>query len=150
MKNIFNEADEDELIQRIEKLRPNTQALWGKMNVSQMMAHCAEGTKLPSGEIKPARAPFPFNILGRFIKSKALGEGPMRKNTPTITEIRMTEAKDFDQAKADFITAIDALYRAGEKGVRAEIHPFFGPMTAQEWGRLNYKHADHHLSQFGV
>jgi hypothetical protein len=26
----------------------------------------------------------------------------------------------------------------------------FGPMTAQEWNNLFYKHLDHHLNQFGV
>jgi hypothetical protein len=29
-------------------------------------------------------------------------------------------------------------------------HPFFGPMTAEEWGIISYKHLDHHLKQFGV
>jgi hypothetical protein len=29
-------------------------------------------------------------------------------------------------------------------------HPFFGPMTQQEWETLMWKHLDHHLRQFGV
>ena len=29
------------------------------------------------------------------------------------------------------------------------IHPFFGPLTHEGWGRLAWKHTDHHLRQFG-
>jgi Protein of unknown function (DUF1569) len=28
-------------------------------------------------------------------------------------------------------------------------HPIFGPMTAKDWMRWGYLHADHHLRQFG-
>ena len=28
-------------------------------------------------------------------------------------------------------------------------HPFFGSMTAEDWWRWGYLHADHHLRQFG-
>ena len=30
------------------------------------------------------------------------------------------------------------------------IHPFFGPMTKEQVGVFAYKHADHHLRQFGA
>jgi hypothetical protein len=29
-------------------------------------------------------------------------------------------------------------------------HPLFGALSAAEWGRFSYRHADHHLRQFGV
>jgi hypothetical protein len=32
----------------------------------------------------------------------------------------------------------------------APEHPFFGPLTATEWDRLQWKHLDHHLRQFGA
>ena len=152
MKNIFNESDKNEILQRIEKLTPTTKALWGTMNVSQMLAHCANAAKMPTGEIKPKRAPFPFNILGSLLKSKILGEGPLRRNSPTANELRVSisDPKDFEKEKANFIAAVKKLGEGGEKVANAEQHPFFGKMTAKEWGRINYKHADHHLSQFGV
>jgi hypothetical protein len=31
-----------------------------------------------------------------------------------------------------------------------QSHPFFGQMSRTEWGRLTWKHLDHHLRQFGV
>jgi len=150
MKNIFNEADKNEILQRIEKLTPTTKALWGTMNVAQMLAHCAHAAKLPTGEIKTKRVGFPINIIGALLKSRILGEGPLRKNSPTSTEIKITDQRDFEKEKADFIAALKKLSEGGEKVANASQHPFFGKMTAKEWGRINYKHADHHLSQFGV
>jgi transcriptional regulator of NAD metabolism len=29
-------------------------------------------------------------------------------------------------------------------------HPIFGEITAEEWSRTHYKHAQHHLLQFGL
>jgi hypothetical protein len=29
------------------------------------------------------------------------------------------------------------------------VHPFFGPLSHGGWGRLSWKHLDHHLRQFG-
>ncbi len=39
MKNIFNQSDTIELINRIEKLTPESKPKWGKMAVAQMLAH---------------------------------------------------------------------------------------------------------------
>lgn len=149
MKNIFNEADNNEILQRIEKLTPQTQPLWGKMNVAQMLARCTNAAKLPTAEIKTKRVSFPLNILGMLFKSKILGDMPMGKNSPTAKEIKVVDERDFQAEKANFIAAVKKLGH-GEQAVKADMHPFFGKMTPKEWGRINYKHADHHLSQFGV
>ena len=52
MGNIFNEEDKDEIIRRIDELHPNSKPMWGKMNVSQMLAHCLVPTKISAGEIE--------------------------------------------------------------------------------------------------
>ena len=41
MKNIFTQEVADEVIARIESLSANSQPVWGKMSVSQMLAHCS-------------------------------------------------------------------------------------------------------------
>ncbi len=150
MKNIFNEADKNELLQRIEKLTPETKPLWGTMNVSQMMAHCANAAKMPTGDVMTKRVGFPLSLLGKMFKGTILGEGPFRKNSPTAPELKITDAREFAQEKANMIAAIKKLAEGGENAVKNDVHPFFGKMTAKEWGRINYKHPDHHLKQFGV
>jgi hypothetical protein len=147
MKNIFKEADKNEILQRVEKLTAESKPLWGKMNVAQMLAHGAHAAKLPTGEVAAKRAGFPINILGSLLKNKILSSPEFRKNSPTSPEIKITDPRDFEKEKANFIAAIKNL---SEKVATAPKHPFFGTMTAQEWGRINYLHADHHLKQFGV
>jgi hypothetical protein len=149
MKTIFNEADKNELIQRIEKLTPQSQALWGKMNVSQMLAHCVEATKLPTGEIKTKFTP--IQLLGGFFKKPFITGGkPFNKNSPTSPELKVVDQKEFGKEKTNLISAINKAYTNKEHGIKSERHPFFGKMSIEEWGILGYKHADHHLGQFGV
>jgi len=40
MKNVFLASDVADFVTRINNLTPESQALWGKMNVGQMLAHC--------------------------------------------------------------------------------------------------------------
>ena len=40
MENIFTQEGVQTFLNRLEKLTPETKAVWGKMNVSQMLAHC--------------------------------------------------------------------------------------------------------------
>ncbi len=150
MKNIFNEADKNEILQRVEKLTPQSQPLWGTMTVSQMLAHFAEATRIPVGELKPKRVSFPLNIFGLLIKSAVLGPNPFRHNTPTAPETKITTDKDFEKEKANYIKAVNKLYNGGGQIITATHHHVLGKLTPNEWGRMVFKHADHHLSQFGV
>jgi len=150
MENIFNHADQQDLLRRLEKLTGDTKNVWGTMNAAQMLAHCAKALKLHSEEIKGT--PSPMRFIGRLFKNSILGEKPLSKNAPTTLEIKVTSHNDFDFAKEkrNFIEAFHRLIHAGEKGVKAQQHPFLGKLTPQEWGRINYKHLDHHFRQFGI
>ena len=37
--NTFDSSTTDSVLARLEKISANTQPLWGKMNVAQMLAH---------------------------------------------------------------------------------------------------------------
>lgn len=150
MKSIFNEADKNEILQRIEKLTPETKALWGKMNVAQMLAHSAVTAEWPMGGVSVKNSSLQF--IGRFFKKPFIyTDRQMGKNTPTAPElVTVVDQKEFTKEKAAFINAINKLYTGGEKIITLEKHAFFGKMTPAEWGIINYKHADHHLRQFGV
>ena len=41
MKNMFDEDDVDDIIDRITELTSTSTPQWGKMNVAQMLAHCS-------------------------------------------------------------------------------------------------------------
>ncbi len=38
----------------------------------------------------------------------------------------------------------------GPPAANGIVHAFFGPLTGKQWGRLQYKHLDHHLRQFSA
>ena len=40
MNTLFTSSSLSQILSRIEKLTPNSQRQWGKMNVAQMLAHC--------------------------------------------------------------------------------------------------------------
>jgi hypothetical protein len=42
------------------------------------------------------------------------------------------------------------LRRFAAPEVRYATHPFFGPLTREEWMIWGYRHIDHHLRQFAV
>ena len=149
MKNITNSDDRAFLVKRIEQLNPSTQALWGKMDVAQMLVHCREGLKLATGELKLKRLWLGY-LLGPFMKSIYYNDKPLSKNVPTAKEIKITSAAAFEAAKQELLDALeDYTNQKALHGERAS-HPFLGYLTPEQWGKGMYKHLDHHLQQFGV
>jgi hypothetical protein len=149
MKSIFNTSDNQEFIQRIHKLTPETQALWGKMNVSQMLYHCARPLQAATGELKVKRGLVSF-IFGKMAKKKFTGEAMFTKNLPTDKRFIPTNTPDFNEEKKRLTDMLNKFLQTGKGIISDEPHPFFGRLTADEWDIIQAKHLDHHLSQFGV
>lgn len=149
MQNIFQQEVTTGLLKRIEALRPDTKALWGKMNVSQMMTHCSMALEVASGKKKVKRV-FIGRILGPFIKPNYFSDKPFGKSSPTAPEFVVNDARDFEKEKARLILEVKQFSSEGEAKCTTEPHAFFGPLTPQQWGISMYKHLDHHLRQFGV
>ncbi|MFK7798088.1 MAG: DUF1569 domain-containing protein [Aureispira sp.] len=149
MKNITIPEDRAVIVARIEQLNPNTPALWGKMDVAQMLSHCREGLKLATGELQLKRLWLGY-LLGPLIKSTYYNDKPFIKNVQTAKEIKITSPVAFEASKQELLNALEdytdkqALY--GEQA----SHPFLGHLTTEQWGKGMYKHLDHHLRQFGV
>jgi len=55
VKNLYDPAVKQEIISRINKLTADSKPLWGKMNASQMLAHCQKplGVATGSHTLKP-------------------------------------------------------------------------------------------------
>lgn len=149
MKSIFNAKDNDELIERIDKLTPSSAAQWGKMNVSQMLVHCQIFIKLALGDLKLRRV-FLGLLFGKIAKKQVLSDAPLKRNLPTVKEANIKDQRNFEEEKAGLIALLKDMQKAGLNGLTCEPHPFFGNLEPKEWDHLNAKHLDHHLSQFGV
>jgi len=149
MKSIFNLDDKNDIINRIDQLHPDSKPMWGKMSVSQMLAHCIVPTKISSGEIG-SKQTFLGKLFGNIAKKRMLASEQMKKGLPTDPSFVIKHSPDFYESQEQLKAAIENLYITDKTELLQRKHPFFGRMTLDEWGVLNYKHYDHHLQQFGV
>jgi hypothetical protein len=150
MKNLFEAAAVEEVKERLTHLRPDSERQWGKMNAAQAVAHLAAGIELAVGDKRPPRLLL-GRIIGGIVKPMALGnEEPMRRNTPTVKGLVVTDERDLETERKRLSGLIDRFAAGGPAGCTTHPHSFFGRMTPQEWAILMYKHLDHHLRQFGV
>jgi hypothetical protein len=149
MKTIFDKNTYEEINKRLNVLSSESKAQWGVMNASQMLAHCCEGLKIATGEVKRPRI-FIGRILGPLFKNDFLNDKPMKKNSPTDAAFIIKDERDFNTEKERLTDAIHKFHQGGEKNATTHPHFFFGNLTPKEYGVLVYKHLDHHLKQFGV
>jgi Protein of unknown function (DUF1569) len=153
MKDLFDLTLADEVKQRIMRLHPGSQPLWGSMAVAPTLAHCTSGIQMATGVIKPRRVSFPANFIGLVIKPLVFGnDKPMRRNSPSAPELFQVDPTqcDFERERSQLIAAIDSFVSKNAAGCSQHPHPFFGPLKPHQWAILMYKHVDHHLHQFGV
>lgn len=148
MKTIFDQSTREGLIQRISRLNENSVALWGEMNVYQMLKHCTLWQEMILGKKKYKRN-FIGLLFGKMmLKNAVKDDTPMKHGTPTIPEFKNLEKTgDVEAQKQEWIALITE-YAAFQN---AEfVHPFFGKMTREQIGYHAYKHIDHHLRQFNA
>jgi hypothetical protein len=150
VKSLFNKNDNEEMINRINSLTNTSQAQWGKMNVSQMLAHCQVPLKVSFGEMKLKRG-IPGILFGSMIRKKLTrDETPFDKSLPTDKGFIVIDQREFEKEKNNLITTVKRFQELGPAGLSQEPHPFFGKMTASDWDKIQWKHLDHHLRQFGA
>ncbi len=146
MKNLFDEPARQEIISRINLLTPDSKAQWGKMSVAQMLTHNVIPMELALQNPKPPRQ-FMGRIFGGMVIKKLLSPEPFKKNGFTPKEFRVDTLQEFNTQKEKLLSTVERFKRGN---ITDMVHPFFGYMTEDQWGLLQYKHLDHHLQQFGV
>jgi hypothetical protein len=150
MKNLFEAATADEVKARTVRLRPDSERQWGKMNAAQAVAHCAASMEMAVGDRLPQRMLL-GRVMGGFVKPMLLGnDDPMRRNSPTMPGLVVSDERQLDTERARLCALIDRFAAGGTQGCTTHPHSFFGRLNPQEWAILMYKHLDHHLRQFGV
>jgi len=147
MKNLFDKDPYTEIISRINALTPESQRQWGKMNVSQMLAHCKAAFAVPLSDKKMPRM-FMGLLLGWAFKNKLHNDDPWKKNLPTAPNFIIKDDRDFEKEKQELSSLINQFYNGGPEKAGRFPHPMFGSFTTEQWGKSMYKHLDHHLQQF--
>ncbi|MGD0339069.1 MAG: hypothetical protein ABSB78_09795 [Bacteroidota bacterium] len=136
----------------INDLEENAQPLWGKMSAQHMVEHLIWTFELSTGKYY---VPYdtPENYIARVkdflynnratphdFKNPLLGEEP-----PSLLYADLVEAKT---GFLEELTRYINHFRTQPEAIHT--HPLFGPVGAEEWQRINFKHCYHHLLQFGL
>jgi len=148
MKTVFDNATSEALIDRINKVDANSKPEWGKMNAYQMVKHCRLWEDMIIGTL-PTKRVFIGRIFGKMgLKAVTKNDKPLAHSTPTASELFIKETNgDFAGEKAKWIAHLRQHKNFSNENF---VHPFFGPMTKEQIGIMDYKHIDHHLRQFGA
>ena len=150
IKNIFDKPVVDEVINRINNLTTDSKPLWGKMSVSQMLAHCCVTYEFIYENKHPVPGTFKKILLKLFVKKTVVSDKPYKRNNPTAPEFLIRDNKNFETEKKRLIDFIERTYMLGAAHFENKESRSFGKLSLNEWNNMFYKHLDHHLGQFGV
>ncbi|MEL6810006.1 MAG: DUF1569 domain-containing protein [Bacteroidota bacterium] len=147
MKSLFNPEAYQEIRNRLNQLDENSQRQWGKMSHGQMVRHCQGPLNIMLEKNDYGLKP---NWLVKvFFKKSLYSDKLWRKGLPTAKFLKETQERDFAKEKAHLEALLDEFHSQRERD-DWKPHPGFGDFTKEQWGKMQYKHLDHHFRQFGV
>jgi len=148
MYNLFDANNAEALLKRLERINAESKAQWGKMNASQMLAHCAIALDTPFGPDRKQH--FMGKLFGKMAKKHNLSPEPFKKNSPTDPTFIVKDQRDFEKERSKLAANIKKFVAGGPSGIQCKKHPFFGEFSTNDWSVLMHKHLDHHFRQFGA
>jgi hypothetical protein len=150
LPNVFEKSVTDIIINRIQNLNLTTQPIWGKMNVSQMLAHSNVVYEMIFDDKHKKPNAFLSFILKLVVKKNIVSEKPYKQNGGTAPQFIIADNRDFELEKSRLIQYINKVQELGESHFDNRESHSFGKLSKTEWNNMFYKHLDHHLSQFGL
>ena len=142
----------DTYLVQLRALDPTTKPLFGKMNVHQMIEHMTDSFQMATEKIIPVHEQ--ADDMTDKMKMFMMSEKPFRENTPNplmSDEPLPTRHSTLEESLHELTAEIELFVKkfTDEPG-KIVRNPFFGKLNFEEWIHLFYKHAHHHLRQFGV
>jgi hypothetical protein len=132
----------DEVVPEVERLLREGHTTVGHWSLAQICRHLA--ATLRRVVDLPASTPVdPSQRVSEAEKQRVLDSGQIPEGLPGPPEIMPPEGLD-PHAEAEGLRAAIAHFRAAPGP--AVPHRFFGPLTRDEWDRLQRIHCAHHLS----
>ena len=148
MHSILNEGDRSAIVNRLQSLSASSSRRWGHLDVAGMLQHLRLSARMTLGEL-----PVPSKnkrVLQVFpLKHLILYALPFPKGAPTAPELKPDVTASLEEEREAVLELLERIGTGPRDGV-GPVHPLFGPLTWREWGVATYKHADHHLRQFGA
>ena len=148
MGSILNEGDREEIVRRMRSLSDASTGRWGTLDVTGMLQHLRLSANMTLGELSlPSANKRAFQVFP--LKHLILYVFPFPKGAPTAPGLKPSDATSFEEERTSLLELLERIGTGPSEGAGPE-HPLFGPLTWREWGVVTYKHADHHLRQFGA
>jgi len=146
---LFNLATREAVQRRLGRIAPGAKPRWGSMSPERMVVHLIDGFKMTFGEHATEFHPSLFSTpLGRWLAIDAPIPWPKGKTKAPEVFFRTSPGPDFEADRATLISYIDRF--GGGREQTWGSSPLFGALSPEQWARLNYRHCDHHLRQFGA
>lgn len=140
----------EEMIARLDGLRPDTERRWGTMTPGEMVCHladCSASILSRSDSKRPIKHRPVFKWLALYTSIP----WPHGRKTPASVDPRRggTRPGDFESDRA---RAVESLrnFAAAPDAAFATSHAVFGSMTPRDWRHWACRHTDYHLKQFGL
>ena len=137
----------------LKQIPSDTPPYWGKMTLQQMIEHFADSVRIASGKTVHTDIVTPEEHLQKY-RDFMLSDKPFRENTPNplMPEVPApVQSRSAEEALKELQADIDYFFAVFEKNnLQVTRNPFFGDLNYDENVHLLYKHALHHLKQFGV
>ena len=149
VKNLFEKDVCDNIVDRLQSLSTASVRQWGKMDVSQMLAHCSVAFKVPLSD-KPLKPMIPIRWFAWAFKSMLYNNKMCRHGMPTSPQFIIKDERQFEQERTQLIALVRKFQEAGPGVAGKYPHPAFGHFTPEQWGKMMWKHLDHHLRQFSA
>lgn len=145
-RSVFEEGALDDLLRRVDALAVDTLPAWGKLDATRMLAHVRSVAELAKPD--PTVTPPPRKLFQRLMAAAFTGPVPFPKNVKAPA--RFTPECDPEEFEAQLgaLRAELAAMRAAGPEALGGVHPVFGLLSGEQWGRLIFKHSVYHLNQF--
>lgn len=147
--SLFRAESRQVLLDRIAALRDDSPRAWGKMNPAQALAHLSIALEAALGDTRLKRT-FIGRLIGKSVLKKALSDKPWGRGAPTHKTYIVADQRKLETERTKLLALVKRVGAAGPAGMAKDPHPFFGPMTPEQWDLLMWRHIDHHLRQFNV
>lgn len=146
MNNLF------ERLTSLRNLPADRQAKWGIMTPHHMIEHLSGSMRMSNGKVYlpqliadekiPARLEFLYSDKP-FPKDLKFTEEPA-----ALKPLKTANLEAAIALLEQMLEVFDTHYLSNPSD--KPIHPFFGPLTKDQWLQFHNRHWDHHFEQFGL
>jgi hypothetical protein len=145
MPTLLNPAEREAILHRLRRLEPSSRPRWGRLTAPGMICHLGDALRVSLGDVPAQRVDtLPRRTLLKWMVVYSPMPVPAGR-IQTAPEMLTSRPTTWEQDLAQVERLIGRLAAAPVTAA----HPFFGPLSHGGWGRLGWKHVDHHLRQFG-